>query len=128
VDSIEQEVSFLASVFGATADAARGEDATAWQVEAKLGETTIKIGHADQGAPATESVFYVWIDDLDSTFARAMSASATSIREPSDQPKGIREACVRDPQGITWWMGQRPRRMSTHEGEEKLRQQRQARM
>jgi PhnB protein len=128
VESIEQELKFLQAVFNVTAHVDQKSEQTIWQIEAKLGDTTLKIGRAAQGAPQSSSVLYVWTDDVDGTFARAMNAGATLISVPTDQPGGIREAGFHGPQGTIWWIGRRTGRISTREGEEKLRQQRKARL
>jgi uncharacterized glyoxalase superfamily protein PhnB len=45
---------------------------------------------------------YVYVDDTDSTYRRAIAADATSLEEPADMPYGDRRAMVRDAWGNTW--------------------------
>jgi uncharacterized glyoxalase superfamily protein PhnB len=45
---------------------------------------------------------YVYVDDSDSTYKRALLAGATSLEEPADMPYGDRRAMVRDRWGNTW--------------------------
>ncbi|HSF14553.1 MAG TPA: VOC family protein [Vicinamibacteria bacterium] len=45
---------------------------------------------------------YVYVDDADGTYERAIQAGATSLEEPSDVPYGDRRAMVRDAWGNTW--------------------------
>jgi PhnB protein len=47
----------------------------------------------------------VYVDDCDTTYAQALDAGATSLREPADQPYGDRMAGVLDPFGYKWWVG-----------------------
>ena len=48
---------------------------------------------------------YVYVNDVDTTYKRALQAGAKSISEPTDQIYGDRGAGVVDPFGITWWIG-----------------------
>jgi uncharacterized glyoxalase superfamily protein PhnB len=45
---------------------------------------------------------YVYVDDTDSTYKRAVAADATSLEEPADMPYGDRRAMVRDAWGNVW--------------------------
>jgi PhnB protein len=47
----------------------------------------------------------VYVGDCDTTYARAIEAGATSLREPADQPYGDRMGGVLDPFGYKWWIG-----------------------
>ena len=38
-------------------------------------------------------------DDLDSTFARLEASGAEVVQEPTDQPYGLRDCAIRDPDG-----------------------------
>lgn len=42
---------------------------------------------------------YVYVDDADETYERALHAGAESIEAPLDTPYGDRRAMVRDPSG-----------------------------
>ena len=46
----------------------------------------------------------VYVDDCDTTYAKAVEAGAASLREPSDQPYGDRMAGIVDPFGYKWWV------------------------
>ncbi|HET6846100.1 MAG TPA: VOC family protein [Anaerolineales bacterium] len=128
VESIEAELEFLKTVFNVTVYEGLRPEGTTWPVEAKLGDTTLKIGRAESNPSPTSSVLYVWTQDLDGTFARAMSAGATLISEPRQQPGGVREAGFRDPQGQIWWIGDPGKKKSNREVQEMLAKQRRARL
>ena len=42
---------------------------------------------------------YVYVDDADATYRRAVDAGATTLEAPLDTPYGDRRAMVRDPFG-----------------------------
>jgi len=50
------------------------------------------------------TVLYLYVDDTDATYQRALEAGATSLMEPADQFYGDRNAGVEDPTGNHWWI------------------------
>jgi PhnB protein len=93
VNDVEAQVAFLREVFDATGDVIPGRPA-----EIAIGDSLIMI------TPPTErdlfgAFLYVYVDDADATYARAVAAGAESIEEPVDTPYGDRRAMVRDPFG-----------------------------
>jgi uncharacterized glyoxalase superfamily protein PhnB len=53
--------------------------------------------------PPRPAALYLWIDEVDATYKRALDAGATSESAPEDKPYGHRNAGV-DIGGVTWWM------------------------
>jgi PhnB protein len=86
-------VAFLGSVFGATGDMQPGRPANI-----RIGNSLIMV------SPATErdrfpAFLYVYVDDADLAYDRAITAGASSTEEPCDTPYGDRRGMVRDPFG-----------------------------
>jgi PhnB protein len=52
--------------------------------------------------PATQSQIHLYVEDVDATYARAVSAGGASVAEPADQFYGDRIARVLDPAGNNW--------------------------
>jgi uncharacterized glyoxalase superfamily protein PhnB len=48
---------------------------------------------------------YLWVENVDEVYAKALAAGAASQSAPEDKPYGHRNAGVVDPCGITWWIG-----------------------
>jgi PhnB protein len=84
-------------------------------VEILIGDSPIMIGGHPElyiGEPATLANLppvsvYLYVEDSDSWFNRAVSAGGIEIYPPTDQPYGNREGGVRDPFGIVWWIATR---------------------
>jgi PhnB protein len=63
------------------------------------------VGQAGAQWATRPAALYLWVDDVDATYARTLAAGATSESEPEDKPYGHRNAGVLDHNGITWWIG-----------------------
>jgi uncharacterized glyoxalase superfamily protein PhnB len=50
------------------------------------------------------SGIYLYVNDTDAVYKRALQAGATSLMEPADQFYGDRSAGVQDPCGNQWWI------------------------
>ena len=73
--------------------------------EARIGDSMIMAGQArDEWKPNKMSA-YLYIDDVDAWYRRALDAGAASQSEPADQAYGDRTAGVTDPWGNNWWFG-----------------------
>jgi PhnB protein len=107
VANARKSIDFLTKAFGATtAEALHADDeGNVRHAEVKIGDSMVMIGQArDQWQPRPAS-FYLYVEDCDAWYNRAMSAGATSLMEPADQFYGDRNAGVQDPDGTSWWIG-----------------------
>ncbi len=89
-------VAFLKHAF-----AASGEFASEQPSELRIGDSLVMIS-ATGPRDATASFFYLYVDDVEATYARALAAGATSLEEPCDTPYGHRRAMIKDPCGNDW--------------------------
>jgi uncharacterized glyoxalase superfamily protein PhnB len=89
-------VQFLRRTFNATADVQRDRPS-----EVRIGDSVIMISNA--GLRESMAAFlYVYVDDVEGTYRRALEAGATSVEEPLDVPYGDRRGTVRDAWGNLW--------------------------
>jgi PhnB protein len=56
-------------------------------------------------------MFYVYVNNADATYERAIKAGAKSLFAPADQPYGDRNAGVEDPFGNQWYIAARVKNM-----------------
>jgi PhnB protein len=98
-------LAFLKRAFGATElQVHRNTDGTVGHAEIQVGDSLIMLGQAGGQWKPREAAFYLWVDDVDETYRRALDAGATSESEPEDKPYGHRNAGVVDAAGNTWWI------------------------
>ena len=106
VPDADAELTFLKAAFGATEmTCQRNADNSVMHAEIKVGDSLIMLGQAGDQWKALSSALYLWVDDVDATYAKAVKSGATSQSAPEDKPYGHRNAGVVDRNGITWWIG-----------------------
>jgi PhnB protein len=102
----DAELTFLTTAFGGVEQGCqRRPDGTVMHAEVKIGNSLVMLGQAGGPWKPRAAALYLWVDDVDGTYAKALQAGATSESEPEDKPYGHRNAGVIDRNGITWWIG-----------------------
>ena len=71
--------------------------------EVKIGDSIVMMSDAVREAPMPGSVF-LYVNDVDAVYKRALQAGATSQLEPTDMFWGDRFASVKDSFGNKWGM------------------------
>jgi len=100
-DDAQGLVGFLRAVFGAT-----GEIHGAMPAEILIGDSLILVGGTEY-RPAMAGCFYVYVDDVDAVYGRAVASGARSIEEPKEMPYGDRRGMVEDAWGNVWQIATR---------------------
>ena len=94
-------VDFVKQVFGATGDYHPQAPA-----ELRIGDSIIMI--SDTGArDAMPACLYVYVENADATWQRAIDAGAQSLEAPLNTPYGDRRGMVKDKWGNTWQIATR---------------------
>lgn len=98
-------IDFLKNVFDAR-ETERFErpDGTIGHAELRIGDSVVMLGDVQGESKATSSAMYVYVNDADTIYKRALEAGATSVMEPADQFYGDRHGGVKDPAGNYWWI------------------------
>lgn len=94
-------VEFLRSVFGAI-----GEVHADRPAEMHIGDSLVMVTSAGE-RELFPAFLYVYVEDADRVYHRALAAGATSIEPPLDTPYGDRRAMVRDPLGNVFQIAHR---------------------
>jgi PhnB protein len=106
VSDADAELAFLKAAFGATElNCQRHPDNTVMHAEITIGDTLVMLGQAGGPWMPRTAALYLWVEDVDATYARALEAGAKSESAPEDKPYGHRNAGVVDRNGVTWWIG-----------------------
>ena len=70
----------------------------------KIGNAYMEMGEAQGPYQPMPTMFYLYVEDCDALYKRALAAGATSISEPQDHPYGDRSGGVTDPFGNKWYI------------------------
>ncbi|MEK6301729.1 MAG: VOC family protein [Acidobacteriota bacterium] len=89
-------VDFLKHAFGAT-----GDLRTDIPSVIRIGDSIVMVSGVGP-RDAMPAFLYLYVDDIDATYQRALQAGAVSLEEPQDLPYGDRRAMIEDPCGNVW--------------------------
>ena len=101
VADVEGQVEFLRTVFDAVGEVHPGRPA-----EIRIGDSLLLVTSAGDREPFP-AFLYVYVDDADKRYQRALDAGAVSLEEPFDTPYRDRRAMVRDPFGNVFQIAHR---------------------
>jgi PhnB protein len=124
VKGAAKAIDFYKQAFGAT-ELERMEmpDGKIAHAEIKIGDSIIMLGDESpqQGTRSPQSLggsscgLYLYVEDVDKTFDRAITAGATSTMGVRDQFYGDRNGSLVDPFGHTWYVATRKENLSMDE-------------
>ena len=116
VPQAPRQIDFLKQAFGAQeVERMALPDGRVMHAEVKIGDSIVMMGEANDKWPAMPACLYLYVDDVDATYARALKAGATTLQEPADQFYGDRCGGVKDASGNTWWIATRKEDVSPEE-------------
>lgn len=104
VDGAERFRDFIKSVFNAKItyeDTA--PDGTIGHCEARIGDSTIMFGGSGGPWKPRTSDLFIYVNDADEVYKRALNNGATTVRKPENKSYG-RSCGVTDPFGNIWWI------------------------
>lgn len=105
VDGVERLIDFLVEAFaGEETERMTRPNGSVGHAEVRIGDSVVMVSDATEEFPARSSAHYLFVEDVDTTYNRALSAGAGGLREPTDQFYGNREAGVVDAFGNIWWL------------------------
>lgn len=73
----------------------------------KIGDTCFMISQASGQFLGMRTSFYLYTDDVDGLYERAMGHGAKSVFEPADMDFGDRQGGIEDVSGNYWWISKR---------------------
>jgi uncharacterized glyoxalase superfamily protein PhnB len=98
-------IEFLKEAFAAEEMAThRGPEGAIAHAVIRVGGSVIEMGEAHGEWGPMPTMFYVYVDDVDAWYRRALAAGATSLEEPALQPYGERRGAVRDAFDNQWYL------------------------
>lgn len=117
VPGVARLLDFLKQAFGAevSEEPMRQPDGRVMHAEVKIGDSRVMMGEpTGQWTPMPASL-YLYVEDVDAVYARAVKVGGSSVMEPADQFYGDRHGGVKDPSGNIWWVATRKENLSSEE-------------
>ena len=106
VPGVARLMEFLKQAFGAI-EIERMQDPSGRVAHAqmKIGDTLVMMGEPQgPGQQPKPCNLYLYVEDVDAVYQRAIAAGGKSISEVKDQFYGDRSGGVEDPSGNGWWI------------------------
>ena len=80
-------------------------DGTIMHAQFRMGDSMVMMSEASGKYEPMPTMIYLYVEDVDTVYNRALQAGATSLREPTDEFYGDRSGGVKDVSGNQWWIG-----------------------
>lgn len=77
--------------------------------EIRIGDSLIMISDGGGLRQSVSSFLYVYVENVDETYQRAVEAGAETLELPANLPYGDRRAMVKDAEGNLWQIASRQR-------------------
>jgi PhnB protein len=95
---------FVKKVFGGM-ELERNIVAGGFHVQTQIGDSVLVLSAMEPPyAEATPASTYVYVDDVDAAYERAIAAGASSLGKPAERPFQERTASVKDGFGNIWYI------------------------
>jgi PhnB protein len=95
---------FVKQVFDAV-EVERNKVPNGFHVDAQIGDSAIVLAAMDPPyKEATKASIYVYVEDVDAIYQRAIAAGANSLNPPTNRPWQGRMAGVKDSFGNIWYI------------------------
>jgi uncharacterized glyoxalase superfamily protein PhnB len=122
VNGVPRLIDFLKETFHAE-ERARINDKKdhVGHAKVKIGNSMIMMADSTTQYTPIPSQLYVYVDNVDDAYRRAMRAGGTSEQEPTTQFYGDRTAAVKDPTGNVWWIATHVEDLSPQEMEKRMK-------
>lgn len=115
VKDVSRQIEFLQKAFDAQVLYRMESPQGTMHAEVKIRDSILMMGAAKDEYKPRESMFYLYVEDVDSAYQQAVKAGGTVVKEPADQFYGDRSGAVKDSNGNEWWVASRKEELSEEE-------------
>jgi PhnB protein len=133
VQGANKLIDFLKQAFDAKEiERMPGPDGTVGHAQLQIGDSMVMMGEASGQMKPMNCMIYLYVNDADALYKRALQAGGTSATEMTDQFYGDRSGAVKDPSGNVWWIAthkedvpreEMKKRMEAHMQKQQVKQQ-----
>lgn len=103
VEGASSLIEFLKEAFDAEETERVGRpDGNIMHAQVRIGDSIVMLSDAMGDWKPMPTSIYLYMNDADATYQRALQAGGTSVMEPTNQFYGDRHGSVKDPAGNYW--------------------------
>ncbi len=116
VEDLPKLITFLENAFcGKVREKITMPDGRVTHAEVLIGNSHIMMGSASPEFPALPCMLYLYTEDVDGWYKKAIAAGAQSVMEPAVQTYGNKDGGVMGPLGNYWWIATQVEEVSSEE-------------
>ncbi len=105
VHGVAKLLEFVKRAFDATElERVSGPGGAINHAEVRIGDSVVMMGEAREPRKPKPTLLYLYVQDVDATYNRALEAGAACVVEVTNQFYGDRSGAVQDPCGNEWWI------------------------
>jgi PhnB protein len=121
VHHVKQTISFLKQAFDAKEIQVHSlPNGQIMNAEIKVGNSMIMLGEKPAEQKVWTAMLYMYVEDIDDVFKKAIKAGGKLVMEPVDHFYGDRSGAIEDPSGNQWWIASRKEIVSAEELEKRM--------
>lgn len=123
VPGVARLLDFLKRAFDATETKSpmTRADGSVMHAEVRIGDCRVMMGEPMGDFTPMPAMLYLYVEDVDAAYRRALDAGAKAVMEPADQFYGDRNGGVQDPSGNLWWLAARKEDLTDEEVQQRAR-------
>ena len=123
IPDVAKALEFVQRAFGATqVEAAPDANGVIRHADVMIGDSHVMFGQSSEKWEPRPGTLYMYTENVDELYRRAMDAGGTSLREPTNEFYGDRSAGVQDSQGNQWWMATHVEDVTPEEMERRMKE------
>jgi PhnB protein len=116
VKEVPALLQFMQSAFDAVVVAKEMRaDGSIMHAEVRIGTSMLMTGEASESFGPMPASIYLYVEDCDRVYRKALDAGGVSVFDLADLPSGDRYGGVRDSSGNIWWIATHVEDVSSEE-------------
>lgn len=105
VDNAAKLIGFIKNAFGGRVTfISNGDENKVMHATLSIGTSTIMVSDTMEGMGPRTAMLFLYLEDADGVYKKAIDAKATSVQEPRTEFYGDRAGAVKDEWGNEWWI------------------------
>ncbi|NOT73989.1 MAG: VOC family protein [Cyclobacteriaceae bacterium] len=105
INDAPKVIEFIKKAFDGTEDfKLMTDDNQVMHCSMRIGDSNIMIADAMDSMPEQRAMLFLYVDDVDRVYKKAIAAKGESVRDVRNEFYGDRAGAVKDPSGLTWWI------------------------